>query len=87
LPVKSGLQVSTLDTQVGSSLPASRCWCEQVDDSGLCSKFAHLGGGATTAVPVDEDGWFAIRPKPAGAFRLLFRGADGHVVLTEWATL
>lgn len=44
-------------------------------------------GGTTTTVAVDEDGWFAIRPKPAGAFRLLFRGADGHVVLTEWTTL
>jgi len=41
--------------------------------------------GVSTTVAVDEDGWFAVRPKPAGAFRLLFRSDGGHSVLTDWA--
>jgi hypothetical protein len=43
--------------------------------------------GATTPVPVDEHGWFVVRPKPAGAFRLFFRSDGGQVVLTGWTTL
>jgi hypothetical protein len=36
---------------------------------------------------VDEHGWFVVRPKPAGAFRLFFRSDGGQVVLTGWTTL
>ncbi|WP_290062249.1 hypothetical protein [Amycolatopsis solani] len=43
--------------------------------------------GPVRRLPVDELGWFAIRPKPAGAFRLCFTSAGGHVVLTEWTTV
>lgn len=43
-------------------------------------------GSATTA-PVDDVGWFVLRPLPVGLFRLLVHTADGRSVLTEWATL
>jgi hypothetical protein len=43
--------------------------------------------GRIVKVPVDEDGWFEVRPKPAGAFRLLFRSVDGQVVLTGWVSV
>lgn len=43
--------------------------------------------GSTMTVPVDEVGWFVVRPLPTGLFRLLVRTADGRAVLTEWATL
>jgi hypothetical protein len=35
-------------------------------------------------VPVDEVGWFVIRPVPSGRFRLHVRTATGAAVLTEW---
>ncbi len=47
----------------------------------------HPRRGQVRRVPVDDLGWFVVRPKPAGAFRLLFRGAGGHVVVTGWTTL
>ena len=43
--------------------------------------------GRPVKVPVDEDGWFVVRPKPAGAFRLFFRSAGGQVVRTGWTTV
>jgi hypothetical protein len=43
--------------------------------------------GVVRKVSVDDLGWFVVRPKPAGAFRLCFRSAGGHVVLTDWMTL
>lgn len=43
--------------------------------------------GAVRKLPVDELGWFVVRPKPTGAFRLCFRSAGGPVVLTDWVTL
>lgn len=43
--------------------------------------------GATHTGSVDEVGWFVIRPRPAGLFRLQVRTADGRSVITEWATL
>lgn len=39
--------------------------------------------GETRTVPVDEVGWFAIRPRPAGLFRLHLHTAESDV-LTEW---
>ena len=42
--------------------------------------------GATT-VPADDVGWFTIRPRPAGMFRLHVRPTDGASVITEWTTL
>lgn len=41
--------------------------------------------GATTGV--DEVGWFAFSPVPAGLFRLHLRTADGRTVVTAWAHL
>ncbi|MGW3960941.1 hypothetical protein ACWED2_14070 [Amycolatopsis sp. NPDC005003] len=41
--------------------------------------------GTPAPVAVDDDGWFAIRPRPTGVFRLVFRSAAGHSVLTDWA--
>jgi hypothetical protein len=45
-----------------------------------------LDGSGHTA-PVDEVGWFVVRPVPAGAIRLRFRTVDGSTVLTDWFTL
>lgn len=42
--------------------------------------------GTVSTVPVDDVGWFVVRPLPTGLFRLLVRTADGRSVLTEWAT-
>lgn len=43
--------------------------------------------GATRAVPMDEVGWFLIRPRPQGMFQLHLRTASGLSVLTEWTTV
>lgn len=40
--------------------------------------------GTQAAVPVDEVGWFAVRPVPDRMFRLRLRTADGATVVTEW---
>ncbi|MFI5682952.1 hypothetical protein [Streptomyces sp. NPDC051636] len=42
--------------------------------------------GSVGEVPVDEVGWFVIRPVPAGRFRLHVRTTAGTAVLTEWIT-
>ncbi len=42
--------------------------------------------GAIGSVPVDEVGWFAVRPAPTGPVRLHLRTADG-AIRTEWTTL
>jgi hypothetical protein len=42
--------------------------------------------GKPTEISTDEDGWFALRPFPAGRFRLRCRTAD-HTVVTGWITL
>lgn len=43
--------------------------------------------GRSGMVPVDEVGWFAIRPTPSGPVRLHLRTGSGHTVRTEWITL
>ncbi|MEU5262758.1 hypothetical protein [Amycolatopsis sp. NPDC021455] len=43
--------------------------------------------GTVLTVPVDEVGWFVVRPKPAGRFRLRVRIRSGHIVLTDWTTV
>jgi hypothetical protein len=47
----------------------------------------HLRDGRTSTVPVDEVGWFVIRPLPAGLFHLRVRPAAGDPVRTEWVRL
>ena len=42
---------------------------------------------AATALVLDEDGGFAVRPTPSCAFRLYWRTANGREVLTIWANL
>jgi hypothetical protein len=42
------------------------------------------GDAPAGTVDIDEDGWFAIRPIPAGHFRLRCSTADGTAVLTGW---
>jgi hypothetical protein len=42
--------------------------------------------GSTRVVPVDEVGWFQLRPRPVGRFQLHLL-ADGRSVLTEWTSL
>jgi hypothetical protein len=41
---------------------------------------------AAQTVPVDDLGWFAVRPAPAAMFRLRLRTAGGTAVVTEWVT-
>jgi hypothetical protein len=43
--------------------------------------------GQATALVVDDDGGFAVRPVPDGSFRLYWRAADGRQVLTIWTRL
>jgi hypothetical protein len=43
-------------------------------------------GSAHTA-PVDDVGWFTLRPLPSGLFRLQVRPADGGEIVTEWMRL
>jgi len=43
--------------------------------------------GSATSVSVDEVGWFMIRPRPAGLFRLRVRTVAGDEIRTEWADL
>lgn len=46
-----------------------------------------LRDGSTMTVPVDAVGWFVVRPKPAGTFRLRLRTSGGKTVLTDWTSL
>ncbi|GAA4431210.1 hypothetical protein GCM10023148_36220 [Actinokineospora soli] len=43
----------------------------------------HEPGGRVTAVDADDVGWFTVRHRPAGLFRLAVH-ADGGVVVTAW---
>jgi hypothetical protein len=43
--------------------------------------------GTPLEAEVDELGWFALRPMPAGMFRLHLHPANGSPVVTEWLTL
>jgi hypothetical protein len=47
----------------------------------------HQRDGSTRTVPVDDVGWFVVRPVPEAMFRLLVRTAGGSAVITEWVTL
>lgn len=47
----------------------------------------HRRDGLTGTTPVDDLGWFVIRPQPSGLFRLRVRQADGEIVITEWVAL
>ena len=38
-------------------------------------------------LPVDESGYFAVEPIPAGSFRLRFHTSGGADVVTGWITL
>ena len=40
-----------------------------------------------TTSPVDEAGFFAVKPIPPGPFLLRFRTTDGAYVMTGWITL
>jgi len=43
--------------------------------------------GGSTALTVDEVGFFVVRPTPSGPFRLHCRTAEGTSVVTDWTTL
>jgi hypothetical protein len=45
-----------------------------------------LPTGATVTAPIDEVGWFAVRPAPTGQFRLRLRTNAGADVLTGLVT-
>jgi len=47
----------------------------------------HGRSGPAGSVPIDEVGWFVVRPVPARMVRLHVRTADGRSVLTQWVTL
>jgi hypothetical protein len=47
---------------------------------------AHTKSGMITS-PVDEAGFFALKPIPASPFLLRFRATDGASVMTGWITL
>jgi len=38
-------------------------------------------------VPVDDVGWFTLRPVPAERFRLTFRTEEGRSIVTGWISL
>jgi hypothetical protein len=46
-----------------------------------------LRDGSASGVSVDEVGWFVIRPRPAGLFRLRIRTVDGDEIRTLWTDL
>lgn len=46
----------------------------------------HIDEAEPRTVPLDESGWFELRPGPVVAFRLGIRTADATVVLTERIT-
>ena len=39
------------------------------------------------SIPIDDVGWFVIRPLPVSSFRLHVRTDAGAVVITDWITL
>jgi hypothetical protein len=43
--------------------------------------------GLVRTVPVDALGWFTVRPRPTGMFRLELTQPTGPRVLTAWTTL
>jgi len=43
--------------------------------------------GKPTEISTDEDGWFVLRPVPAGRFRLRCQTTDGNTVVTAWIML
>lgn len=58
----------------GQIVPAQRCAVE-----------LQTGDGTPVLVNTDEDGWFVVRPAPAGRFRLHCRtAADGTGLVTGW---
>jgi len=44
-------------------------------------------GDPGASIPIDEVGWFVIRPVPAGSVRLHVRTDAGAAVITDWITL
>jgi hypothetical protein len=46
-----------------------------------------LRDGSRRTVPVDDDGWFLVLPRPAGMFRLYLHTAEGGTALTTWTVL
>jgi len=46
----------------------------------------HRPDGTITSVEVDEVGWFTVRPRPDGRFRLRLHTGSA-TVLTEWASI
>lgn len=65
----------TADTLLGQVVPPQAGQIEM-----------HSVRGPAHAVPVDEAGWFVIRPVTGPMFRLQLRTAT-RVVVTEWVTL
>lgn len=47
----------------------------------------HGKDGLARTLPIDDVGWFVIRPIPTGLFRLHVRTAADAAAVTEWITL
>jgi hypothetical protein len=43
--------------------------------------------GCCHTAPIDEVGWFVVRPVPHEMFRLHVHTDDGESVVTQWTTL
>jgi hypothetical protein len=65
----------------GQVAPAQRCEVELQ----CCEVELQTGHGPPVVVSTDEDGWFVVRPTPAGRFRLHCRtAAEGPGMVTGW---
>jgi hypothetical protein len=58
----------------------------QLDPPGAGTVGVHAEAGELASVPVDDLGFFVVRPVPAGTFRLLCRTDSGATVLTGWVS-
>jgi hypothetical protein len=63
----------TPDALLGQVVPAQRGELE-----------VSVRDGSTQTAAVDDVGWFSVRPRPAGTFRLTFRAPGKQAVVTEW---
>jgi hypothetical protein len=64
------------DSLLGQVIPARRGTIE-----------VHTRAGVVTAIPVDELGYFTVRPAPDSPFRLHWQTSDSPDIVTGWITL
>ena len=59
----------------------------QIDPPSEGELIVEWADGKTANAPIDELGWFTIRPKPPGTLRLRCLPTDGRAFVTEWMRL